>query len=240
VGIDVGGSGIKGAPVDLGRGVLLGERIRVRTPQPATPERVAETVAEVLEAIDADGPVGVTLPAVVRHGIVETAANIDEAWLGVDATALLAATSRREVTVLNDADAAGIAEVTYGAGRDHPGVVLVVTLGTGIGSALFVDGTLVPNTEFGHLPLRGLAAEKWAADRARERDGLSFKQWAERLQDYFELVEQLLWPDLLIVGGGVSKKAEKFLPRIEIRTPIVPAALENNAGIVGAALCAAR
>ncbi len=236
IGVDIGGTGIKGAPVDVTRGALAADRVRLLTPAPATPERVGETVGEVVGQLDGSGPVGITLPAVVRSGAVETAANIDKSWIGVDATELFADALRREVVVMNDADAAGLAEMSFGAGKGHHGTVVVVTLGTGIGSALFTDGVLVANTELGHLPLEGGDAEDWAADSARDRDELSWKHWAHRLQKYFELLESLIWPELIIIGGGVSKKADKFLPRIEIRTPLVAAQLQNEAGIIGAAV----
>jgi polyphosphate glucokinase len=235
-GVDIGGTGIKGAPVDTGRGELTADRVRLLTPSPATPERVSGTVVEVIGQVGGSGPVGITMPAVVRGGVVETAANIDTAWIGVDAVALFGDALARPVTVMNDADAAGVAEMTFGAGKGHSGTVVVVTLGTGIGSALFVGGTLVPNTELGHLPLEGGDAEDWAAESVREREDLSWKHWAHRLQKYFELLESLLAPELIIVGGGVSKKADKFLPRIGIRTPLVAAQLQNEAGIVGAAV----
>ncbi|HTG46482.1 MAG TPA: ROK family protein [Actinomycetota bacterium] len=238
VGIDIGGSGIKGAPVDLSDGTLTRERVRRPTPSPSTPEAVAAILIEVLEEIDVDGGIGITLPSVIRQGIVETAANIDERWVGVDGHALFAGTTGRSVGLLNDADAAGVAEMRYGAGRGEDGVVVLLTLGTGIGSAVFVDGDLVPNTELGHLHLHGGDAEHWAADSARDRHDLSWPEYARRVQDYLELLEQLLWPDLLILGGGVSKHAEKFLPDIRIRTRVVPATLLNGAGIVGAALFA--
>ena len=240
IGIDIGGTGIKGAPVDVARGELTAERVRVLTPSPATPEAVNKTVTEVVSNFDTVGPIGITMPAVVRAGVVETAANIDPAWIGVDATALFGGALSREVTVMNDADAAGLAEMKFGAGQGHTGSVVVVTLGTGIGSAVFADGILLPNTELGHLPLNGRDAEEWAADSVRDRDDLSWKHWAQRLEEYFSLLESLLWPELIIVGGGVSKKAEKFLPRIDIRTPIVAAQLQNEAGIIGAALHATQ
>ena len=240
IGIDIGGTGIKGAPVDVVRGELSAERVRVLTPSPATPEAVCQTVTEVATRFDTVGPIGITMPAVVRAGVVETAANIDPAWIGVDAAALFGGALGREVAVMNDADAAGVAEMKFGAGKDHAGSVVVVTLGTGIGSAVFADGVLLPNTELGHLPLNGRDAEEWAADSARDRDELSWKHWSHRLEEYFSLLESLLWPELIIVGGGVSKKAEKFLPRINIRTPIVAAQLQNEAGIIGAALHATQ
>ena len=236
IGIDIGGTGIKGAPVDVDAGTFAAPRVRLLTPTPPTPDRIIETVGELLAQLEVGGPVGITLPAVVSRGRVQTAANIDDAWIGVEATERFQDALGRPVAVVNDADAAGLAEVRFGAGRDRSGVVVVLTLGTGIGSAVFADGVLVANTELGHLPLKGDSAERWAAESARERDDLSWKRWARRLQQYFELVERLLWPDLIIIGGGVSKKSEKFLPHIELRTEIVPATLHNDAGIVGAAL----
>ena len=241
-GIDIGGSGIKGAPVDLVAGELVGDRLRIPTPQPATPEAVAVTVAELLGSFDLPmgTPIGLTFPAVIQHGVARTAANVDDAWIGTDVTAVIRDATDRTVLALNDADAAGYAEAIYGAARGVPGTVLVVTLGTGIGSCLVVDGTLVPNTELGHLQVDGEDAEWRASDAAREREGLDYPAWAERLQRYFRVVEDLLWPDLVVVGGGVSKKHEQFLPLLDLRTPIVPAALRNAAGIVGAAALAAR
>jgi len=239
VGIDIGGTGIKGAPVDLTEGKFAADRIRLLTPSPATPEAIADVVSELLVQLDAPGPVGLTLPAVVRDGVVLTASNIDHSWIGTDAAQLFGKATGRPVTVMNDADAAGVAEMRFGVGRDrNSGVVVMVTLGTGIGSAVFVDGVLVPNTELGHLPMRGGDAEDWAAESVRERDDLSWKKWAQRLQKYLQLIERVLWPQLILVGGGVSKKSEKFLPHIELDTPVVAAELHNDAGIVGAALAA--
>lgn len=239
LGIDIGGSGIKGAPVDLRTGELTAERLRVDTPEGATPEDVAEVVVQVAEAfadqVDTASPIGITVPAVVQKGIVRSAANIDKSWIDTDADALFTQRLGRPVHVVNDADAAGEAEVHYGAGQDVDGVVLLTTLGTGIGSALFVDGTLVPNTELGHLEIDGHNAESRAASSAREREELSWKAWAGRLQRYYSVVEALFSPDLIIVGGGISKKADKFLPLLDLRAPIVPAQLRNQAGIVGAA-----
>ena len=238
VGIDIGGSGIKGAPVDVVEGKLVSERIRLLTPSPATPDAVVAVVDDLLGQIGVPGPIGLTLPSVVRDGTIETAANIDPSWIGVDAPDLFSRATGRAVGVLNDADAAGVAEMRFGAGRGEAGVVVLVTFGTGIGSALFVDGVLFPNTELGHLHLHGGDAEAWAADSARERHDLSWKDYAHRVQEYLELVERLLWPSLFIIGGGVSKHADEFLPEIEIRTRVVPAQLLNRAGIVGAALFA--
>ncbi|MBX9243399.1 ROK family protein [Actinotalea ferrariae] len=241
-GIDIGGSGIKGAPVDLAKGEFAADRVRIPTPQPSTPEAVARTVGDLFDSFDlpADLPIGVTFPAVIQHGVARSAANVDESWIGTDVTAVIAEATGRRVLAVNDADAAGYAETLYGAARDTRGTVLVVTLGTGIGSCLVVDGTLVPNTELGHLEIDGYDAESRAADSAREREGLDWERWAERLQRYFRVVEDLFWPDLVVVGGGVSKKHEQFLPLLDLRTPIVPARLRNAAGIVGAAALAAR
>jgi polyphosphate glucokinase len=238
IGVDIGGSGIKGAPVDLVQGSFASDRIRIETPQPATPDAVAGVVADLTSRFGGTGPLGITLPAVVRAGVVETAANIDHSWIGTDAVALLEAATGRRVAVVNDADAAGVAEMRFGAGQGVGGLVLMVTLGTGIGTAMFVDGVLVPNTELGHLPLKGGDAEDYAAESVREAEGLSYKQWAKRVERYLLLVERLVWPELIIIGGGVSKHADKFLPRIHLHTPVVPAQLHNDAGIVGAALFA--
>ena len=241
-GIDIGGSGIKGAPVDLRTGEFTADRLRIPTPQPATPEAVAVTVAELLGSFDLpmDTPIGLTFPAVIQHGVARTAANVDGSWIGTDVPAVIRETTDRTVVAVNDADAAGYAETLFGAAKGVPGTVLVVTLGTGIGSCLVVDGTLVPNTELGHLEIDGKDAESRASDAARERDDLDWEAWAKRLQRYFRTVEDLLWPDLIVVGGGVSKKHERFLPLLDLRTPIVPAALRNAAGIVGAAALAAQ
>lgn len=240
-GVDIGGSGIKGAPVNLGSGEFTAERVRIPTPQPATPAAVAATVAQVVDqfGLGLQVPVGVTFPAVVQHGIARSAANVDPSWIGTDVGEVVGAATGRPVHVVNDADAAGYAEVLYGAARHEHGVVLVVTLGTGIGSALVVNRHLVPNTELGHLEVDGLDAESHAADSARERDNLDWPAWAARLQRYFDVVERLFSPDLIVVGGGVSKKHDEFLPLLDLHAPIVPAALRNAAGIVGAARLAA-
>ena len=239
VGVDIGGTGIKAAPVDIATGKLAIERIRLPTPSPATPQAIAAVVGQVLQQIDVPGPVGLALPAVVRGGIVETASHIDHAWIGMDAADFFSKVTGRPVAVLNDADAAGIAEVRFGAGQGTAGVVAVITLGTGIGSALFVDGTLVPNSELGHLPLLHHGkAEDWAAESVRQREQVSWREYARRLQSYFELVQRVLWPQLVIIGGGISNIADEFLPWIELHTPIVPAQLRNHAGIIGAALYA--
>ena len=239
LGIDIGGSGIKGAPVAVSTGELTAERHRIETPQPATPDAVADVVARVVDHFGWEGPIGTTFPAVVRDGVVFTAANVDRSWIGTDAAKLFGARTGRDVVVMNDADLAGVAEMRFGAGKGVKGEVVMITLGTGIGSALFYDGVLVPNTELGHLELDAQDAEALASGRAREEDDLSWKAWAKRVSAYLHSLEDLLWPDLFIIGGGVSKRAEKFVPHLDIRTPVVPAALLNNAGIVGAALMAA-
>ncbi len=238
LGIDIGGSGIKGAIVDSETGQLLTDRHRIPTPQPSVPDAVADVVAEMARHFSWQGPIGCTFPAVVRRGQVLTAANVDKSWIGAQAQELFSQRTGCPVTVINDADAAGIAEMTFGAGQGEQGVVLVFTLGTGIGSALFTRGILAPNTELGHLELQGREAEKWAAARIRKEEKLSWKEWARRLEKYLRHVEFLFWPDLIIVGGGVSRKHEKFFPYIQTKARLVPAALRNNAGIVGAAMAA--
>ncbi|WLQ36037.1 ROK family protein [Streptomyces castrisilvae] len=239
-GVDIGGSGIKGAPVDLDRGDLARERHKVLTPDPATPGDVAGCVAEVVGHFDWKGPVGITFPGVVTGGLTRTAANVDKGWIDLDARTLLGDKLGLPVTVLNDADAAGVAEMTFGAGRGRKGTVIVLTFGTGIGSALFIDGRLVPNTELGHLELHGHDAEKRASTKAKEDEDLGWQHWARRVQKYLAHVEMLFSPELFIVGGGISRKADKFLPLIEdVRAEMVPAELQNNAGIVGAAMAAA-
>ncbi|WP_328330851.1 MULTISPECIES: polyphosphate--glucose phosphotransferase [unclassified Streptomyces] len=238
-GVDIGGSGIKGAPVDLDRGDLAQERHKVLTPHPATPDGVADGVADVVRNFDWSGTVGITFPGVVTDGTVRTAANVDKSWIDVDAAKLIGGRLGLPVTVLNDADAAGIAEMTFGAGRGRKGTVILLTFGTGIGSAVFRNGGLVPNTELGHLELHGHDAETRASTKAKEDEDLSWHHWAHRVQKYLEHVEMLFSPELFIIGGGVSRKADKFLPLIEgVRAEIVPAELENNAGIVGAAMAA--
>lgn len=240
IGIDFGGSGIKAAPVDLATGEFAAERQRIDTPARSTPEAVAEVMRDLVGRFpDAQGPIGVTIPAVVRHGVVHSAANIDESWVGTDAHALLSRALDRDVFVLNDADAAGIAEMRYGAARGRDGLVILTTLGTGIGSALLYDGVLVPNSELGHLELDGHDAERRASSAAKDEHDLSWAEWAERLTRYYRHVEALFSPDLFVVGGGVSKNADEFLPLLDIETEIVPARLRNTAGIVGAAALAA-
>ncbi len=236
LGIDIGGTGIKGAPVDLAEGAFTEERVRIPTPDGGTPTAVAKVVAEIVASFDTTGPVGCTFPAVIADGVALTAANVDAAWIGTDARALFEDATGRRFVVINDADAAGVAEMEFGAGKGRDGVVLLLTLGTGIGSALFVDGRLVPNTELGHLEVRGKEAERRAAESVREDKDLGWKEWAERLDEVLVAIERLLWPDLIILGGGVSKKSDKFVPHLRTRAEVVPATLLNDAGIVGAAL----
>jgi len=238
LGIDIGGSGIKGAPVDLQRGELTCERLRIKTPQPATPAAVAATVADMVRHFEWTGTVGCGLPAVIQNGIARTAANIDPAWIGTDANRLLSEATGCQVSVCNDADAAGLAEMEFGAGRNRSGTTVLITVGTGLGSALFRDAVLLPNSELGHLELDGEPAEKYASGAVRKNLELSYKSWAKRFDRYLHLVRGLFWPDLFIIGGGISKKHEKFFPYLTVDTEIVPAQLRNNAGIVGAALAA--
>jgi polyphosphate glucokinase len=235
-GIDVGGSGIKGAPVDTETGELVAERERIKTPKPATPEAIARTAVEVVRRSVWDGPVGCGFPAVIKDGVVRTAANIDKAAIGFDMQERLEQELEAPVRVINDGDAAGLAEMRWGAGRGCEGVVLMLTLGTGIGTSLFVEGRLVPNTELGHIELRGEDAEHRASDSARKREDLSWQQYAERLDEYLHKIEDLLWPDLIVIGGGISKKADKFFPHLTARTKVVRAEMLNEAGIAGAAL----
>ena len=242
-GVDIGGSGIKGAPVDLDKGDLAAERFKVLTPHPSTPDSVADGVRQVVEHFGWTGPVGLTFPGVITGGsTVRTAAHVDKDWVDTDARALF---SERlgglPATVVNDADAAGVAEMRFGAGKDRMGTVILLTFGTGIGSALFIDGKLVPNTELGHLELHGHDAEKRASSKAKDDGELTWEHWAHRVQKYLAHVEMLFSPELIVIGGGVSRKAQKFLPFIEgIQAEIVPAQLQNNAGIVGAAMHAAE
>ena len=240
-GIDIGGSGIKGAPVDLDGGHFAAERLRVATPSPSTPGAVADVVAEIVEKFGTeigDGPIGATFPAVIQHGVARSAANVDKSWIDTDVDALFTARIGRPVHTVNDADAAGVAEAWFGAAKGVSGVVIMATLGTGIGTALLLDGQLVPNTELGHLEIDGHDAEHRAADSAREREDLNWEKWAKRLQTYFRTLEKLFSPDLFVVGGGVSKKSDKFLPLLDLNTRIIPAQLLNDAGIIGAAVLA--
>jgi polyphosphate glucokinase len=240
LGIDIGGTGIKAAPVDVASGKLLADRKKIDTPRPAVPDAVAEVVHELTTFFGWSGPVGITFPGVVTGGVTRTAANLDPAWIGLDARELLSKAAGNPVKVLNDADAAGVAEMTFGAGVGEHGTVLMLTFGTGIGSALFLDGKLVPNTEFGHIEIRGHDAEKRASEHAKELHDLSWGKWAGRVDEYLRHMEALLSPDLFIIGGGISKQSGKFVPLLTgIRARIVPAALQNDAGIVGAAMATA-
>jgi polyphosphate glucokinase len=239
MGIDVGGSGIKGAVVDPATGDLLTSRIRVATPSPSTPRAVARATARLVARAGWDGPLGFAIPSVVRHGVVHTAANIASSWIGTDAVSLIETATGLPTAVVNDADAAGLAEMRVGASRGRAGVVLLLTFGTGIGSALFVDGSLVPNTELGHLVMWGGSAEARAGAAAKTREELSWAKWARRVDRYLAYVERLFWPDLLIVGGGVSRDHQKWVPLLHTRAEVLPARFRNNAGIVGAALLAA-
>jgi len=237
-GIDIGGSGIKGAPVDLTTGSLALERTRFPTPNPSTPPAVLEAVRQLLVNDVSDGTIGITFPGVVVSGVVKTTANIDDAWVGVDARAMFSESLSRPVTVLNDADAAGVAEARFGSAKDVSGVVLLLTFGTGIGSALLLDGGLVPNTELGHLEFRGDVAESYAAGRLVKRESNSIEWWARRVDELLSYIELLLSPNRIIIGGGISKRFEEFVDFLNTDAELVPASLKNNAGIVGAALAA--
>jgi polyphosphate glucokinase len=239
LGIDIGGTGIKGATVDTATGEMTAERFRLETPQPATPEAVVATVAEVAKHFDWTGPIGVGFPAALRDGVVLTAANIDKSWIGQNAAQMIAeATGSPKVVVGNDADVAGYAEMHFGAGKGNNGLIIMCTLGTGIGTALFYKGVLIPNTELGHIEIKGQDAEEYAAESAREREDLSWEKWAKRVDRYLLKMQSLFWPDLIILGGGVSKKDDKFIPLLTVteKVPVVAAGLRNEAGIVGAAM----
>jgi len=243
IGIDVGGSGIKGALVDLDTGTFASERVRIPTPKKSSPENCARTIATIIRRLapkQKDLRIGITVPAPVVHGVIPMIANLDPSWTDLPAETFFAEQLKRPVTLINDADAAGIAEVYYGAAKGVPGIVVVTTLGTGIGSALINNGVLLPNTEFGHIEIDGYDAESRASAVVRERESLTYKEWAKRLDWFYHSVERLIWPDLFVVGGGVSKNHDQFLPLLHLRTPIIPAALRNRAGIVGAAWAAAH
>jgi polyphosphate glucokinase len=238
LGIDIGGSGIKGAPVDLKTGELLAERMRIPTPTPSGPNEIAAVVKQIVESYDTVGPIGVTFPGVVTAGVTRTAANVDKRWVGLNADQLFEQTTGRSFNVINDAQAAVMAEVRYGAGKGENGMVLMLTFGTGIGSGLAYRGVSMPGVEFGHIRIDGEDAEREASANARDREGLTWKQWAKRVNRYLDHVETMIWPDLIIIGGGVSEKADKFLPLLKTRARVVPAQLTNEAGIVGAAIVA--
>ena len=240
LGIDIGGSGIKGALVNINSGEMTTERIRIPTPNPAKPKDVARVVAELAKGFEWHGPIGCGFPAVIRSGVALTAANIDLKWIETNAASLFSQSTGCPVLVINDADAAGVAEMTFGVGKGRMGTVLVCTIGTGIGTALFTDGRLLANTELGHIKIRGKDAEHRASDAVRKDKALSWKKWASRLDEYLLEMERLFWPDLIILGGGVIKEHEKFLPLLSVQAEVVPARLLNDAGIVGAALAAQR
>lgn len=236
LGVDVGGSGVKAAIVDTESGEMVTERHRIPTPQPATPDAVVGVIEELVRHFEWSGPIGCGVPGVVQHGVMRTSANLDKGFTECDVAGLISGRTGCDTRVLNDADAAGLAEVRFGAGRGIEGTVIVITLGTGIGSGTFLNGQLVPNTEFGHIELDGHDAEKLAADSAREREDLSWKKWSKRVDDYLHALRLLTWPDRVIIGGGVSKKHEKFLPHLKVEMDVVPAELRNQAGIIGAAM----
>jgi len=240
LGIDIGGSGIKGAPVDTGTGILLKSRFRLPTPSPAKPEPVAKSVEKIADHFNWKGSLGIGFPGVVRKGTTLTAANIHEDWIGLDAAKYLKKRTERKCCMINDADAAGLAEMAFGAGKNRQGVVLIVTIGTGLGTALFTDGHLLPNCELGHLEMRGADAEWYASDAARKRDKLSWKKWGQRFDQYLQTMEKLIWPDLIILGGGVSKKFQMYKPYLTVKAEVVPAQMRNEAGIVGAAVGACK
>ena len=239
LGVDIGGTGIKAAPVDLTTGTLVADRVKLATPHPAEPDAVAAIVRDLVAGFGWTGPAGIAFPGVIRDGITRTAANLDPAWIGLPARALFGKATGLQVSLINDADAAGLAEMTFGAGAGRKGTVLMLTFGTGIGSALFIDGILVPNTEFGHIEIRGKDAETRASEHAKELHDLSWEKWAAKVDEYLAHMEALLSPGLFIVGGGISRKSDKFLPLLTgLTAPVVPAAMHNDAGIIGAAMAA--
>ncbi|AKK11264.1 polyphosphate--glucose phosphotransferase [Corynebacterium uterequi] len=241
LGIDIGGSGIKGAIVDLNTGEFLTERHKIETPKASTPEAVASIVAEIVEHFDYEGPVGITLPAVIKQQVARTAANIDKSWIGTNVDELFSRhLPGREISVLNDADAAGLAEVAFGDDLARQGAVIFLTLGTGIGSAFICDGVLFPNTEIGHLIVNGDEAEHQAASSAKDREELSYKKWAKRVDLVLHEYERLFFPSAFVIGGGISRKHEKWMPLLTVETPVVPAQLRNTAGIVGAAMAVSQ
>ena len=238
LGIDIGGSGIKGAPVDTKTGKLLGERHRIPTPEPSSPEKVAKAIKELVKHFKWKGPIGCGFPAVVQNGVVKTAANIDKAWINTDARKLFKEVTKLPVWVINDADAAGLAEVKLGAGAGFKGAIVVLTVGTGIGSSLFIKGKLYPNTEFGHVEFKGMDAEAYASDATRKKENLDWEVWGKRLNEYLSHIEFLCWPEMIILGGGASKKLDLFQHQLNLIAKIVPAKFLNDAGIIGAALSA--
>jgi len=240
LGIDIGGSGIKGAPVNIESGELMAERHRIPTPQPTTPDAVSDVVAEIVQHFNWQGPIGCAFPAVIKNGVAYTAANVDQSWIGTNVEQLFETKTGCPVFLLNDADAAGFAEMELGAGKGRNGVVIMHTFGTGIGSAIFVNGHIVPNTEFGRLEIRCKEAEQRASANNRTEEGLKWKAWAWRVNEFLARMEALFWPDLFIIGGGVSRKHEKFFPLLKTRAEILPAQMLNQAGIIGAAIAAGK
>ncbi len=238
LGIDVGGSGVKGAIVDTKKGEMLTERFRIPTPEPASPEAVSKVVGDIVKHFSWNGPIGAGFPGVVQNGIIRTAANVDSSWINQDIDKLLTKITGCPVSVVNDADAAGLSEMKFGAGKDNKGLVLLITVGTGLGTVMFSGGKLVPNLEMGHIILKGEDAEKYASDAARKNDDLSWEKWASRFNEYLKRLEDLTWPDLIIIGGGVSKRTELFQGLLQARAKILPAQFQNNAGIIGAAYAA--
>jgi polyphosphate glucokinase len=240
LGIDIGGSGIKGAPVDTKTGKLLAERIRIKTPKKAEPQPMADVVAEIAKSFEWNGLIGIGFPAPIKNGVTLMAANVSPKWVGLKANELFTKTTGCDCTLINDADAAGLAEMKFGAGKGQPGTVIMITLGTGIGTAIFHQGNLLPNTEFGHLDINGRDAEHRASAVVRERQKLSWKKYGRRLNRYLTEMEKLFWPDLFIIGGGISKESDRYFPMLEIETPVVQAQFLNEAGIAGAALAAKK
>jgi len=241
LGVDIGGTGIKGALVNTKTGTLASERFRLETPQPATPKNVTATFKKVVEHFDYNGPIGCGFPAVMKNGVAFSASNIHKDWIGTDAAKIFSEAVGCKVSVLNDADVAGVAEIKFGVGAEVDGTVILITIGTGLGSAVFLNGQLLPNTEFGHVYLKGQkqVAEKYASNSARKRDDLKYEGWAVRFKEYLEHLQFLFTPDLFILGGGASKKFEKYDHILApVRTKIVTAEMLNEAGIIGAALCA--
>ena len=236
LGIDVGGSGIKGGIVDTEKGELVTERYRIPTPQPPKPAPMIETIEAIITHFDWKGPVGCGFPAAVKNQIVKTASNIDDSWIGINASAQIEKKTGCPIHLVNDVDAAGFAEAEFGAGKDCYGTIFMAAFGTGIGSAVFHNRQLVPNTELGHIPLHGMEAEQYAANSIRENEGLSWEQWGGRVNEYLQLIEALFWPDLIIIGGGVSKDFHEFEPFIDVESKVMPAESRNHAGIIGAAL----
>lgn len=236
LGIDIGGSGIKGAPVNIETGKLVSDRIRIPTPDPSSPDNISKILNDIIKHFNWSGPVGSGFPAVVNNGKIFTASNIDKKWIGTNASELFTKTTGCDFVVINDADAAGVAEMEFGAGRKNQGVVFIITVGTGVGTALFSKGRLVPNTELGHIMMKGMVAERYCSDAIRKNEDLSWKKWSKRFNEYIVEIERLFWPDLIVIGGGMSKKQSKFFHHLETKTEVVAAHLRNEAGMIGAAM----